>query len=67
MYQCPKCGRYLRFKIVYKCGSPFTGYDCVCGYDTFKEHKITATTSVTYSDIDYKGERFYETYSTKII
>ena len=46
MEQCPRCGRYLRFKLVYNCGTPVVGYDCVCGYDSFR-NKNTVTTNTT--------------------
>lgn len=51
MKQCPKCGRYLRFKLAYNCGAPIVGYDCICGYDSFKnEHTIVtdATNTLAY-------------------
>ena len=47
MEQCPRCGRYLRFKLVYNCGTPVVGYDCVCGYDSFKNRNTVATNTTT--------------------
>ena len=45
MEQCPRCGRYLRFKLVYSCGTPIVGWDCVCGYDSFKNENTVITTN----------------------
>ena len=63
MEQCPKCGRYLRFKMVYRCGSVCIGYDCTCGYDSFKDihNQVTASTSTNF------GGTENEKYSTKVI
>ena len=47
MEQCPKCGRYLRFKLAYNCGTPTVGYDCICGYDSFKNGRNTIVTDTT--------------------
>lgn len=47
MKQCPKCGRYLRFKLAYNCGTPTVGYDCICGYDSFKNWHNTVVTYTT--------------------
>ena len=62
MKQCPRCGRYLNFKLAYNYGSPYVGYDCVCGYDSFKDIRTTVTTSCSTT-----GEIKNEKYSTKII
>ena len=51
MKQCPKCGGYLRFKLVYNCGTPIVGWDCVCGYDSFKEkHTIITTNTINIKE-----------------
>ena len=59
MKQCPRCGRYLKFKMVYNCGIPIIGWDFVCGYDSFKnEHTVVTTATDTYYQyVEYKGEQ----------
>lgn len=34
MKQCPKCGSYMSWDIVYICGVPHIIWKCLCGYDS---------------------------------
>ena len=49
MYQCPKCGRSLSFKMKYIFGIPLIGYECPCGYNTFKYKTVTSASAIVSS------------------
>lgn len=56
MKQCPRCGRYLRFKLVYNCGTPIVGWDCICGYDSFKDEHTIVTSNTSTLNIKEKHD-----------
>lgn len=31
---CPKCGKPLKWNLMYFCGNPYVCFTCKCGYDS---------------------------------
>ena len=42
---CPKCGKPLKWNLMYSCGNPYVCFTCGCGYDSRLYFRTTVSTN----------------------
>ena len=65
MKQCPMCKLYMCWYMTYINGKPYSGWRCICGYDTMRARIFTSTNTepsaeqFSVVDIPSEAQEFY--------